>query len=143
MSEPLIKRIQSDEEILATYEVMRQLRPHLQADTYLTTVCRMMDSDGYRLVALYEGERICAVAGYRLMEMLNYGCLLKVDDLSTDEGLRAKGYGSCLLAWLKEEGRKQGCEELHLDSGVQRERTHRFYFREELTINCFHFRMPL
>jgi hypothetical protein len=43
------------------------------------------------------------------------------------------------MDWLKNEARTRGCVQLHLDSGVQREQTHRFYFRERLTINCYHF----
>jgi hypothetical protein len=29
---------------------------------------------------------------------------------------------------------------VHLDSGVQRQHAHRFYFREGMTITSFHFR---
>ena len=43
----------------------------------------------------------------------------------------------------RQEAKEKGCEALHLDSGVQRAQTHRFYFREGLTINAYHFRIPL
>ena len=36
----------SDEQILSTREVMRQLRPHIVLDEYLPTIKRMMTSDG-------------------------------------------------------------------------------------------------
>ena len=39
------------------------------------------------------------------------------------------GVGKAVIGWLEEEARGQGCTGLHLDSGVQRERAHRFYFR--------------
>jgi hypothetical protein len=47
------------------------------------------------------------------------------------------------MDWLKREAKEHGCVQLQLDSGVQREQTHRFYFREGLTINCYHFRIDL
>jgi len=75
--------------------------------------------------------------------MLFSGRILYVDDLSTDEQHRSKGYGKLLLDWLKAEAKAHGCEQLHLDSGVQRERAHRFYCREGLTICCYHFQTPL
>jgi GNAT superfamily N-acetyltransferase len=78
-----------------------------------------------------------------LWEMLYCGKILYVDDLNTDEQYRSKGFGKILLDWLKAEARTQGCGHLHLDSGVQREQAHRFYFREGLTINCHHFHMTL
>jgi GNAT superfamily N-acetyltransferase len=124
---------------LATRDVMRQLRPHVPAGDYLATVKRMKQTDGYQLAALYAEDRVRAVAGYRIMETLFSGRILYVDDLNTDERYRSKGYGKVLLDWLKAEARAQGCRQLHLDSGVQREQTHRFYFREGLTINCHHF----
>jgi len=47
------------------------------------------------------------------------------------------------LDWLKAEAKAQGCNELHLDSGVHREQAHKFYFREGLTISAYHFRIAL
>lgn len=139
----MVRKVTTDEQILATREVMLQLRPNLPLDDYLKTVKRMQQSDGYQLAAVFDEGFVRAVAGYRFMEMLYSGKILYVDDLNTDERHRSKGYGKVLLDWLKAEARVQGCGQLHLDSGVQREQTHRFYFREELTINCYHFRVML
>jgi GNAT superfamily N-acetyltransferase len=133
----------TDEQILQTREVMLELRPGVPVDAYLATVRRMMASDGYRLAAVVEGGVARAVAGYRYMEMLYCGKIMYVDDLNTDPQCRSKGHGKLLMEWLKKEAKANRCRELHLDSGVQREQTHRFYFREGLTINCYHFRVVL
>jgi GNAT superfamily N-acetyltransferase len=84
-----------------------------------------------------------AVAGDRIMEMLYCGRILDVDDLNRDEPYRSKGYGKVFMDWIKAEAKKQGCGRLQLDSGVQRAQTHRFYFREELTILCHPFHLSL
>jgi GNAT superfamily N-acetyltransferase len=138
-----IRRAETDEEILATRAVMLELRPNVPADEYVSTVRRMMETDGYRLAAVIVGGEVQAVAGYRLMEMLYCGRILYVDDLNTRPAARSRGYGRALMEWLKAEARAQGCGQLHLDSGVQREQTHRFYFREGLTINAYHFRVAV
>jgi GNAT superfamily N-acetyltransferase len=138
-----IVKASSDEQILATREVMLQLRPRIAPEQYVETVRRMMRSDGYQIAALLEDNVVRAVAGYRFIEMLYCGRILYVDDLNTDERLRSHGYGQALMDWLKAEARANGCAELHLDSGVQRERAHAFYFRERLTINAYHFRVAL
>ena len=137
---PMICKAVTDEEVLATREVMLQLRPQIEPATYLTTVRRMMQTERYHLVALFEGTDVSAVAGYRFIEMLYCGRILYVDDLNTDQQRRSRGHGKVLLNWLKEEARVNDCKELHLDSGVQREQAHRFYFREDLTISAYHFR---
>ena len=136
-------KVTTDEEILATRDVMRQLQPHVPFDEYLTTVKRMKQTDGYQLAALYDKDIVRAVAGYRVMETLHYGRIMYVDDLNTDETHRSKGHGKALLDWPKAEARAMGCGNLLLDSRVSRDQAHRFYFREGLTINCYHFHIAL
>ena len=139
----VVRRLTTDEEILAARRVMRQLRPQISEADYLQTVRRMMQTDGYLQAAVYDADAVVAVAGYRFMEMLYAGKTLYVDDLNTDETRRSRGHGKMLMDWLKREAKERGCVQLQLDSGVQREQTHRFYFREGLTINCYHFRVDL
>jgi hypothetical protein len=50
-----------------------------------------------------------AVAGYRIMEMLNCGRILDVDDLNRDEPYHSKGYGKVFMDRIKAEAKKQGC----------------------------------
>jgi GNAT superfamily N-acetyltransferase len=139
----VVRNLTTDEDILAARRVMRQLRPQIAEEAYLVTVRRMMLTDGYLQAAVFEDDNVVAVAGYRFMEMLYAGKTLYVDDLNTDETRRSRGHGKSLMNWLKREAKERGCVQLQLDSGVQREKTHRFYFREGLTINCYHFRIAL
>ena len=44
-----------------------------------------------------------------------------------------------MLSWLKEYAAREGCSQLHLDTGVQRKETHRFYEREGMTMAGLHF----
>jgi GNAT superfamily N-acetyltransferase len=142
---PVIVRVEQDEQIVATRDVLRQLRPNLPGDEkdYLAVVRSIMASDGYRLVAVVEEGTVRAVAGYRLFRMLYCGRILSVDDLVTDERVRSRSHGARLLTWLKAEGRATECAELHLISRVTREAAHRFYFREGLQSDCYHFRAIL
>jgi GNAT superfamily N-acetyltransferase len=139
----VVRKLTTDEDILAARGVMRQLRPQIAEADYFSTVRRMMQTDGYLQAAVFDGDAVVAVAGYRFMETLYAGKTLYVDDLNTDETRRSRGYGKALMDWLKREAKQRGCVQLQLDSGVQREQTHRFYFREGLTINCYHFRVDL
>lgn len=131
-----------EETVSATYPVMRELRPHLPEDGYPYRVRRMRES-GYRLAAVIEEGEARAVAGFRVQEVLAWSRLLYVDDLVTAEESRSQGYGKLLLDWLAGEARREGCEQLHLDSGVQRADAHRYYFREGMGITSFHFARTL
>lgn len=130
----------SDAEILATFEVMQQLRPMLTRETYVERVRGLAASDGYRLSAVVEDGVVRAVAGWRVLDMLYCGRFLSIDDLVSDPGARSRGHGKALLDWLKGEAQRQGCGHVELISNVVRERAHAFYFREGLSIDAFHFR---
>lgn len=62
-----------------------------------------------------------------------------IDDLVTLPEQRSRGYGAKLLSWLKEQVAKEGCEQMHLDSGTQRMETHRFHERDGMTMASFYF----
>jgi len=133
---------QSRKEILRCYPVMAQLRPHLSESDFLERVERQV-SESYRLAFVEDAGRVVSVAGFRLMNSLAWSKFLYVDDLVTDERERSKGYGEQLLDWLIEHARANGCEQFHLDSGVQRFGAHRFYLRTGMDITCHHFGMKL
>lgn len=134
-----IRRIESDDDILATRAVMLQLRPQITPEDYLGTVRRIMERERYRLAAAIDGGAVRAVAGYRILELLYCPRLLSIDELVTDEGSRSGGYGKELMDWLKAEGRANGCTQVHLVSRVHREEAHRFYYRERFGIRAFFF----
>ncbi len=133
----------SDPEVLATFDVMKQLRSHLKEGEYPEMVRRMRASEGYRLVAVLEGEKVRCVAGFRVRELLAYGKILYVDDLVTDEESRSGSHGRRMMDWLVGEAERSGCAKLQLDSGVQRHRAHGFYFREDMKITSYHFSKDL
>jgi GNAT superfamily N-acetyltransferase len=139
----MIKKMESEPEIKATFPVMKQLRSHLNEDQYLTAVNRQGHTGNYHVVAVIEDDNVKCVAGYRVSECLAYGRFLYVDDLVTDENSRSANYGKQLMDWLSEEAKSLGCHQLHLDSGVQRHSAHRFYLRERMDITAFHFGLAL
>lgn len=137
-----IKLIESETEIEACYPVMTQLRPHLDEEDFLERVCRQMEN-GYRLAALIRDDEVASVAGFRINESLAWGRHLYVDDLVTDDSQRSSGLGQDLFDWLVDHAHQQGCQQLHLDSGVQRFDAHRFYLRQGMAIASHHFVLML
>lgn len=136
-----IKQIKTDKEIQACYPVMAQLRPHISADDFIHQVKGQMQS-GFQL-ACASDSKVRAVAGFRLGLNLAWGRYLYVEDLVTDEHTRSKGVGKQLLEWLVDYAREHDCQQLHLDSGVQRFAAHRFYLRNNMFISSHHFTMNL
>jgi GNAT superfamily N-acetyltransferase len=121
--------------------VHRQLRPHLPAD--YRALLRTMFGEGARMALLLEDGEVRTVAIYRTYHTTFHGYRFYVDDLITDTRQRARGLGSRMLAWLQDQARGHGCDRFDLESGVQRGATHRFYFREQLTVFAFGFTRDL
>lgn len=132
----------TDAEIEACYEVMKELRPHVPRDGFVAHVRRQQRS-GYHMAFVAVDAAPVAVAGYRYGENLAWGRFMYVDDLVTSGDSRSKGHGGALLAWLHDEARGNDCRQLHLDSGIQRKDTHRFYEREGMTLTSYHFTTEL
>ncbi|MDJ0705834.1 MAG: GNAT family N-acetyltransferase [Leptolyngbyaceae cyanobacterium MO_188.B28] len=133
---------ESVEEIQNCYPVMFQLRPHLQAEDFVDRVRRQQQA-GFQLAYLTDSDSVKSVAGFRLAENLGWGNYLYLDDLSTDEASRSKGYGQQLLDWLVVYGKAHGCGMLHLDSSVIRHGAHKFYLNQGMKIAGYHFMMEI
>jgi GNAT superfamily N-acetyltransferase len=130
------------EALLAAAEpVHRQLRPALPAD--YVRFMRQVFAGGAEMAALLAGERIATVAVYRCHPTTAHGHRFYIDDLVTDEADRGRGFGRRMLDWCEERARARGCASLDLESGVQRQSAHRFYFREGFVIASFGFRKAL
>ena len=139
---PAITRATTDNQIRRCFPVMAQLRPHLGEAEFVTRV-RKQQRDGYELAFLSDRRIVKAVAGYRFSESLSWGKFIYVDDLVTGERFRSQGFGRRLFAWLVKLARDRGCDQFHLDSGVQRFGAHRFYLEDRMDIVAHHFAMKL
>ncbi len=132
---------ESDIDIERCFPIMVELRTALTPDGFVARVQRQRDLYGFKLAYLEDGGEVKAVAGFRVMENLAWGKFLYVDDLVTAAAARSQGYGDKLFDWLLDYARAEGCEQLHLDSGVQRFEAHRFYLRKRMSISSHHFAM--
>ncbi|MEC5425256.1 GNAT family N-acetyltransferase [Virgibacillus sp. C22-A2] len=122
-----IKELQSKNEIVEAFPVMKQLRTHLNEETYVDLVLEAKEKDRYKMFALIDGEEIVAVTGFMPMITLYYGRFVWVCDLVTATNKRSKGYGEKLLSYVHEWAKENNYESVALSSGLQRTNAHRFY----------------
>jgi GNAT superfamily N-acetyltransferase len=134
----MIRLARSDPEIAACFPAMQALRPHLEAAAFPGQVRELMAA-GYRLAGLEAAGQVVCVAGFRVQTNFFLGRHLYVEDLSTLPERRGAGHGEQMLTWLREQALAEGCTALDLDSGVQRQLAHRFYFRHGLHVAAYHF----
>lgn len=137
-----IKICNSDEDVMMTYPVMSQLRPHVAETEYLDII-REMEGQGGTLIAVTDGDKCVGCSFFRRETRLFTGPMVYVDDLVSDENTRSKGIGKAMIDWLTNYCRDNGFKQLVLDSGVHRGQGHKFYFREGFTITSFNFKKPI
>lgn len=126
MAEPKIRELVPREEWLDAFPVMKQLRTHLDEETYLEYL-EQMTADGYRLFGLFSNGELAALAGVDIVTNMYYGRHLWVFELVTDSDHRSRGFGERLFRYLREWAEMKGCEKIALSSGLQRDDAHRFY----------------
>jgi GNAT superfamily N-acetyltransferase len=132
----------SDAQILECFPVLIQLRPHLQSSDFLAQVQRQQQN-GYQLAFLAHKDQVFGVAGFSVLESLAWGKYMYIYDLVVREDVRSQGCGQELLNWLIDYAKLHDCQQLHLDSGVQRHDAHRFYLQQRMHISSHHFLLKL
>ena len=131
------------DEIAATWPVMHQLRPHLDAGAYLDRVMRLQAERDFKLARMTVDGTVVAVAGLRFGEWLHGGRYLEIEDFVTSAESRSQGHGGQFFDWIAALGRGTGCRHLRLLSGVQREAAHRFYRRKGMSLDAHYFSLDL
>src|SRR5688500_17349962 len=122
-----ISLAETPDEIAATWPVMHQLRPHLDAEAYLDRVMRLQAERDFKLARMAVDGTVVAAAGLRFGEWLHGGRYLEIEDFVTSEACRSQGHGGEFFDWIAALGREAGCRHLRLLSGVHRADAHRFY----------------
>jgi len=119
--------LETEEEVRSAFPVMRELRTHLDEETYVALVREAQEKEGYKLAALYDQDKMVAVVGFMPMITLYNGRFIWVCDLVTASSERSKGYGKALLSYVHEWAKEHGYGIVSLSSGLQRIDAHRFY----------------
>ncbi len=133
-----IKIAESDSEISSCFDVLLELRPHLNKSEFLNTIRRLEAQANFNLVFIKDPE-IKAVAGIRISEWLYSGQYLEIEDLITTQTERSQGYGGALFDWLLQYAKSKKCKQLRLVSGVARESAHRFYLKKGMLFEAKYF----
>jgi len=133
-----VELAESDSDLEKISEVLLQLRPSFDKQGLIAQI-KEQQKHGYRIAYVESSGTVLCVAGFMVGTKLAWGKHIYIDDLVTDERYRSSGAGGFLIDWFKAYARSHGCEQIHLDSGVQRFAAHRFYLRKGFDIASHHF----
>ncbi len=112
------------------FPVMKELRTHLDLDSFISIHDEAKRADGYQIVTLERMGEVLAVMGYRVLHDYVHGQHLYIDDLVTGKDHRSQGLGARLLQYAEKEAQRLGCTGLRLCTGIENEPGKKFYERE-------------
>ena len=133
----MIFEAQSEEQIGNCFSVFEVLWPHLTFDKFVTQVKRQQ-TQGYKILAINDNGIVQSAIGYRHSEFLAWGEIIYIDDLSTTEVARAKGYAGELLDHVINQAKELGLQGVHLDTGYTRHCAHRLYLNKGFNLSSHH-----
>jgi ribosomal protein S18 acetylase RimI-like enzyme len=136
-----IRECNTDQEILATYPVIKQLYGIPDAE-YLAYIKEMQAVD-YRIIAAYVEDKPVAVVGFRVGRRLYCGKYLHIDNLIIDNTHRGHGFARGLLRWLHKEAERLDCDTLLADSYVDNYPAQRLFLNEGYHIRGFHLKQNI
>jgi len=137
----IIQEANTSSQIQKCFQVMKELRPYLEEET-ITDQNISNNSFGYKLIYIANDAGLpVAAAGFRFTELLHWGKAIYIDDLSTLQSERSKGFGSQLLDYIHDLAKQNDCAQVHLDSGCNPHRydAHRLYLNKGYNITSHHF----
>jgi GNAT superfamily N-acetyltransferase len=139
-----ISQVTSDSDIDLCRRAIQALRPQLTDALYKEAVTKTL-ADNRQIIFVNVGGEAGAVAVFETGYNLFRGKYIYIDDLSTLPEHRGKGYAGQLLDWIFDYAKREGIEEIHLDSGVSEARTdaHRLYLNKRFQVASLHFSVKI
>jgi GNAT superfamily N-acetyltransferase len=134
----------TDLQLLKCKQAILELRPHISSAEYLGKA-KLLLGEGARMIYVDDETDAPAVAVFRINYYFYRGKNLYIDDLGTLSGHRSKGFAGSLLDFIVDYAKENGCENIHLDSGYQKERytAHRLYLNKGFNLASHHFVLDL
>lgn len=135
-----VQLVATETDILKCRSAIQALRPSLTDELYPDAVEKTL-ADNRQIIFIEEDGQAAAVAVFETGYNLFRGKYIYIDDLSTLPQHRGKGYAGVLLDWISDFAQKEEYQEIHLDSGVNVNRTnaHRLYLNKRFQITSLHF----
>ncbi|MBN8540463.1 MAG: GNAT family N-acetyltransferase [Deltaproteobacteria bacterium] len=135
--EKRIFKVENQPDFERCFPVVKELRPHLTFDDFVSIYEEAKKANGYQLVAAEVQGEIAAVLGYRVLWDFVRGKYIYIDDLVSTKAKRSEGLGRELLEFAEEVARSTGCTSLRLCAVIENERAIHFYERLGWTKRSF------
>lgn len=125
-------------EMLPLCALIQQLNASVTEEYYASILDEMLPQ-GYRMVAVYEGDECLGLSGIWVATKIYSGKYLEMDNVVVAAAHRSRGIGKLLTDFITDLARQEGCVTMMLDAYKENEKAHIFYEREGFIKRGYHF----
>ena len=98
-----------------------------------------MVNQNYECAGLYDQDKLIGVSGMWFCTRHYSGRSVEVDHVYIDDNYRGKGLGKLFFKWIYDYVKQKGYETMELNTYVQNNPSHKFYYNEGFDILGYHF----
>ena len=142
MKENLVK-ILNKEYISKILHLTNQLNPTLAISELESRQLQMFEFENYKCFGLFEGDKLIGVSSGWITVRLYSGKQLEIDNFIIDSTIQSKGFGKLFINEIESWAKANNCKTVELNTYVQNDRSHKFYFNQGFRILGFHFQKLL
>ena len=131
-------KIISKDKIFDTIPLLKQLNNRTPTRLLKSRLLEMMDQN-YECAGLYDQDKLIGVSGMWFCTRHYSGRSVEVDHVYIDDNYRGKGLGKLFFKWIYDYVKQKGYETMELNTYVQNNPSHKFYYNEGFDILGYHF----
>lgn len=133
-----IIELHGKEEILSSFELIKEMYPSMTLDQYSKDIDAML-LNHYFQIAVVDDNQIIGVCGIWIGTKLWSGKYMELDNIVVTSKKRSNGAGKLLFEYAQKLADKECCNIMALDSYTDNFRAHRFFYNQAFIPRGFHF----
>ena len=142
MKENLVK-ILNKEYISQIQHLTKQLNPTIAISELESRQLQMFKFENYKCFGLFKNDKLIGVSSGWVTVRLYSGKQLEIDNFIIDFSIQSNGFGKLFISEIKSWAKANNCKTIELNTYVQNDRSHKFYFNQGFRILGFHFQKLL
>jgi GNAT superfamily N-acetyltransferase len=142
MKETLVK-ILKQKNLEQIVRLIRQLNPNMPISELESRQSKMFEFENYKCFGLFENDKLIGISSGWITVRLYSEKQLEIDNVIIDNTIQSKGYGKIFMNEIESWAKINNCKTLELNTYVENDRSHKFYFNQGFHILGFHFQKHL
>ena len=136
-------KILNKEYISQILYLTKQLNPTIAISELESRQLQMFEFENYKCFGLFQNDQLIGVSSGWITVRLYSGKQLEIDNFIIDSTIQSKGFGKLFINEIESWAKSNNCKTVELNTYVQNDRSHKFYFNQGFRILGFHFQKLL